>query len=238
MITGFLKKVFGTKHARTIKKLWPLVERTNEFELEFQRLTEDQLKAKTAEFKERLADGESLDDLLPEAYAVVKNACRRLLGQTISVTGDTIEWDMVPYDVQVLGGIQLHLGGIAEMQTGEGKTLVAIMPLYLNALSGRNCQLVTTNDYLAKRDSEWVGFVLTYLRAHGRLYPSTISRPINAARCTRATSPTAPTANSASTICATWAWPHSREHMVQRDHYFGGHRRNRQYPDRRGAGLR
>ncbi len=161
--TAFLKKLFGSKHDRTVKKLLPLVERINQFETEYQQLTEEQLIAKTEEFRERVRNGEKLDDLLPEAYAAVKNACRRMYGRTISVTGDEIVWEMIPYDVQLLGAIHLHSGGIAEMQTGEGKTLVAIMPLYLNALSCRNCQLVTTNDYLARRDSEWVGFILRYL---------------------------------------------------------------------------
>ncbi|MDT8391442.1 MAG: preprotein translocase subunit SecA [Lentisphaeria bacterium] len=163
MIGWFLKKMFGTRNARTLKKMEPLVARVNELELGYQALTEDELKGMTGAFKKRLADGETLDDIMCEAFAVVKNACRRMVGQTITVTEHQLVWDMVPYDVQIVGGIVLHRGDIAEMATGEGKTLVATMPLYLNALSGRNCQLVTVNDYLARRDSEWMGAVFRYL---------------------------------------------------------------------------
>ena len=117
----------------------------------------------TAEFRQRLANGETLDDLMCEAYATVKNACRRLVGREVEVCGQSMVWDMVPFDVQLMGGIALHRGGIAEMATGEGKTLVATLPLYLNALTGRNCQLVTVNDYLALRDSQWMGTVFRFL---------------------------------------------------------------------------
>ncbi|MCK5843753.1 MAG: preprotein translocase subunit SecA [Victivallales bacterium] len=163
MLSFILKTLFGTKSKRDVKKLAPLVLKVNEFDERFKLLSDDQLKAKTPEFKERLANGEMLDDILCEAFAVVKNACRRLCGQTITVCDRETEWNMVPFDVQVMGGIILHHGSIAEMATGEGKTLVATMPLYLNALSGKNCQLVTVNDYLAKRDSEWMGAVYRYL---------------------------------------------------------------------------
>ncbi|MCL1856800.1 MAG: preprotein translocase subunit SecA [Kiritimatiellaeota bacterium] len=159
----FLKKVFGTKHTRDVKKLRPLVERINAVEAEYQGLSEAALKAKTAEFKERVAKGESLDDILPEAFAAVKNACRRLCGQTREVCGHALVWDMVPFDVQLMGGIVLHQGKISEMQTGEGKTLVATLPMYLNALSGKNVHLVTVNDYLARRDSQWMGAIYEYL---------------------------------------------------------------------------
>ncbi|HHU14095.1 MAG TPA: preprotein translocase subunit SecA, partial [Lentisphaerae bacterium] len=138
-------------------------EQINEFEKSYQSLTDDQLKGKTVEFKERVAQGESLDDLLCEAFAVVKNACRRLCGTSREVCGHELVWDMVPFDVQLIGGIVLHQGKIAEMQTGEGKTLVATLPLYLNALSGQNVRLVTVNDYLARRDAQWMGHVLEYL---------------------------------------------------------------------------
>ena len=141
----------------------PLVRKINELEVQYQQLSEEQLLAKTQEFKDRYAKGETLDDLLCEAYAVVKNACRRFCGRQVEVCGHLLTWDMVPFDVQIIGGIVLHQGKIAEMATGEGKTLVASMPLYLNALTGRNCQLVTVNDYLAKRDSEWIGSLLRYL---------------------------------------------------------------------------
>ncbi len=158
-----IKKMLGTKNQRDIKKILPLVDKINRLEEEYQSLTDDQLKAKTDEFKKRLQEGETLDDIMCEAYATVKNACRRLVGTTVDVCGHDIVWDMVPFDVQIIGGIVLHQGKIAEMQTGEGKTLVATMPLYLNALSGKNVHLVTTNDYLARRDAHWMGHVYTYL---------------------------------------------------------------------------
>ncbi len=160
---NLLKPILGTKSQRDIRRLKPLVVKINEIEKSYQSLTDDQLKAKTPEFKERLAKGEKLDDLLCEAFATVKNACRRLCGTTVAVCGHDRVWDMVPFDVQLMGGIVLHRGNIAEMATGEGKTLVATLPLYLNALTGKNCQLVTVNDYLARRDSEWMGYIYTYL---------------------------------------------------------------------------
>ncbi len=161
---GFiLKKIFGTKTQRDVKKMLPLVAKINELEESYQKLTDDQLKAKTEEFKERLKKGETLDDILCEAFATVKNACRRLIGTKNQVSDHELIWDMIPFDVQIMGAIVLHGGNIAEMATGEGKTLVATMPLYLNALSGKNCQLVTVNDFLAKRDSEWMGAVYEYL---------------------------------------------------------------------------
>ena len=163
MLNTLVKKVFGTSHQRAIKQLKPIVEQINRFDEQYQSLSDDQLRTHTDVFKERLKKSETTDDLLPEAFATVKNACRRMVGTEVAVKNQTIVWDMVPYDVQMLGAIALHKGNVAEMQTGEGKTLVAIMPLYLNALSGRNCQLVTVNDYLAKRDSEWVGSVLQWL---------------------------------------------------------------------------
>ena len=159
----YLKKFFGSSNERHVKKLRPMVDLINAKEVEYQKLTEEQLKAKTQEFKDRVQKGEKLDDLIVEAFAVVKNACRRMCGTTITYMGNEEEWNMIPYDVQLIGGMVIHGGGIAEMQTGEGKTLTASLPLYLNALSGRNCQLVTTNDYLAKRDSEWIGSIFKYL---------------------------------------------------------------------------
>ncbi|MFH1476695.1 MAG: preprotein translocase subunit SecA [Verrucomicrobiota bacterium] len=156
-------KIVGTKHQRDLRKLRPLVERINALEQEYQSLAEDQLRAKTVEFKDRLARGASLDSLLCEAFAVVKNACRRLVGTTITVCEHDMVWDMVPFDVQLMGGMVLHQGKIAEMATGEGKTLVATMPLYLNSLAGGGVHLVTVNDYLARRDSQWMGAVFNYL---------------------------------------------------------------------------
>ncbi|MCB0288842.1 MAG: preprotein translocase subunit SecA [Calditrichaeota bacterium] len=160
---GLLKKIFGSTNERTVKKLSPIVDEINQHTEALQGLSEEALIAKTPEFKERLANGETLDDLLPEAFAVVKEACRRMLGKTIMVTGKEMTWDMVPYDVQLIGGLVLHQGRIAEMATGEGKTLVATLPLYLNALEGKGAHLVTVNDYLAQRDSEWMGEIFRYL---------------------------------------------------------------------------
>ena len=147
---GLLTKLFGTHSQREIKKLQPIVDRILGMEQEYAALSEDALKAKTAEFKERYANGEDLDDLLPEAFAAVREAAWRVLG-------------MKPYPVQLLGGIVLHQGRIAEMKTGEGKTLVAILPCYLNALTGRGVHVVTVNEYLAKRDSDWMGKVYRYM---------------------------------------------------------------------------
>ena len=163
MINAIIKAVFGTKSQRDVKKMAPLVRKINALELEYQKLSDEELQAKTPEFKNRLAAGETLDDLMCEAFAVVKNACRRMVGKTFEVCGQPVTWNMVPFDVQIMGGIALHRGSIAEMATGEGKTLVATMPLYLNALSGKNCQLVTVNDYLAMRDSSWMGVIYNFL---------------------------------------------------------------------------
>ncbi len=158
-----LKKIIGTKNQRDLKKIHPRVDQINAVEEQLQSISDDELKAKTAEFKQRIEAGETVDDLLVEAFAVVKNACRRLVGQTIEVSGNQMTWDMVPFDTQLIGGIVLHEGKIAEMATGEGKTLVATLPVYLNALSGKGVHVVTVNDYLARRDSEWMGTVYTYL---------------------------------------------------------------------------
>ena len=162
---NLLKILFGTKNERELKKLWPIVRKINRIEAEYQaaNLTDEDFPRKTEEFKERFRKGESLDDLLPEAYALVKNACRKLVGTTEEVCGHTLTWNMVPFDVQLIGGIVLHQGKISEMQTGEGKTLVATLPLYLNALAGKNVQLVTVNDYLARRDATWMGHLYRYL---------------------------------------------------------------------------
>ncbi len=163
MISRILKKIFGTKSHRDLKKLSPLVDRIKSIEESLRGLSGEELGAKTDEFRRRIANGETTEDIMCEAFAVVLNACRRLMGTTITVCEHEMEWDMVPYDVQLLGAIVLHRGCIAEMATGEGKTLVATMPLYLNALTGKNCQLVTVNDYLARRDAEWMGAVYRYL---------------------------------------------------------------------------
>ncbi|HHM01600.1 MAG TPA: preprotein translocase subunit SecA [Caldithrix abyssi] len=163
MIQSVFKKVFGSKNDREVKRLSLIVDEINAYYEEFQSLSEEQLKAKTDEFRQRLQEGETTDDILPEAFAVVKDACRRLKGVSWNVAGRDMVWDMIPFDVQLVGGIVLHQGKIAEMATGEGKTLVATLPLYLNALEGKGAHLVTVNDYLAQRDSEWMGHVLEYL---------------------------------------------------------------------------
>ncbi|MEI7651803.1 MAG: preprotein translocase subunit SecA [Verrucomicrobiota bacterium] len=163
MFLSILKLFAGNHHRRHHRKCAPVVKQINLLESEYQKLTDDQLRAKTAEFKARHAAGESLDALLPEAFAVVKNAARRLCGTQAIVCDHELTWEMVHFDVQLIGGITLHQNKIAEMATGEGKTLVATLPLYLNALTGRNCQLVTVNDYLARRDSEWMGHLYRWL---------------------------------------------------------------------------
>lgn len=200
-----IKKIFGDKHAKDIKRIQPIVGEINKHFEEYQKLTDDELKSKTVEFrnrikevtseieteiseiKEKLKDElpleeseplwdelevlqkdlddtitEVLNEILPEAFAVVKDTCRRLVGQSWEITGHKILWDMVPFDVQLIGGVILHEGKIAEMATGEGKTLVATLPMYLNALPGRGVHLVTVNDYLAKRDSEWMGKIFEF----------------------------------------------------------------------------
>ena len=152
------------KRARkTYHKFEPLVAEINEVEEQYGSLSDEELRAKTQEFRDRFEAGETIDDLLPEAFAAVKQACRRLCGKSWEAGGSTITWDMVPYDVQLAGGMELHRGNIAEMATGEGKTLVAVLPLYLNALAGKGVHLITVNDYLARRDSEWMGKVYEFL---------------------------------------------------------------------------
>jgi len=200
MVGWLFKKIIGTKNQREVRRMRPIVERVNTIELELQKLTDEQLQAKTPELKARIEEGRTrldipallaearkleaelrtedakpvrrraheleqqiLEQILPEAFAVVKNACRRLCGREVTVRGHALKWDMVPFDVQSAGGIALHRGNIAEMATGEGKTLVATLPVYLNALTGRGVHVVTVNDYLAARDSEWMGEVYRFL---------------------------------------------------------------------------
>src|SRR6266550_1881788 len=150
MIQKLLAKVVGTQNDRELKRLRPLVEQINALEPSVQPLSDDALRGKTAEFKQRFATGETLDDLLPEAFAVVREVGRRVL-------------NMRHFDVQLIGGAVLHKGKIAEMKTGEGKTLVATLPAYLNALEGKGVHVVTVNDYLARRDSEWMGKIYRFL---------------------------------------------------------------------------
>src|SRR5580704_18740214 len=167
MISFLLKKFSGRHYRKFLDQCRPIVVRINEFEQQYQQLTEEQLRAKTDEFRARVAAAAdkraALDEVLPEAFAAVKNAARRLVGRKIMVCDHELTWDMVHFDVQLIGGMALHQGEIAEMATGEGKTLVATLPLYLNALTGRNTQLVTVNDYLARRDSEWMGHLYNFL---------------------------------------------------------------------------
>ena len=206
MLKSLVKKVLGDRHAREVKKLQPVLDEIDRHYTGLAALSDDELKAKTDEFRERIraateavreqieevraekrasedADHREqlsvrlgqleeelketlegvLDDLLAEAFAVVKDTCRRLVGTEVTFTGTTAEWNMIPYDVQLIGGISLHEGKVAEMQTGEGKTLSATLPVYLNALAGRGVHLVTVNSYLAQRDAEWMGAIYRFL---------------------------------------------------------------------------
>lgn len=163
MLKGVFKCFAGRHYKKFLRECAPIVRRINELDNEYMNLSTDLLKLHTARFRERYQGGESLDNLLPEAFATVKNAARRLVGTKVIVCEQEFVWDMVHYDVQLIGGIALHKNYIAEMATGEGKTLVATLPLYLNALSGKNCQLVTVNDYLARRDSQWMGALFEFL---------------------------------------------------------------------------
>lgn len=201
---NLIKKVFGDKHSKDQKILWPIVDEIKEEYESIKNLTDDEIKGKTQEFKNRIQEytaeirgkieelklqlqsneefdrhkvyeeievledelndkfEEILDEILPEAFAVIKATCERLVGKSWTIAGAKITWDMVPYDVQLMGGVVLHQGRIAEMATGEGKTLVATLPIYLNALTGRGVHLVTVNDYLALRDSEWMGEIYKF----------------------------------------------------------------------------
>ncbi|MDP2325982.1 MAG: preprotein translocase subunit SecA, partial [Gammaproteobacteria bacterium] len=150
MATNLLTKIFGSRNDRLLKQYRKTVERINALEPEFEKLSDDELRGKTEEFKKRVAAGEALDDLLPEAFAVVREGSKRVM-------------KMRHFDVQLLGGMSLHNGKISEMRTGEGKTLTATLPVYLNALTGRGVHVVTVNDYLANRDAQWMGKLYTFL---------------------------------------------------------------------------
>ncbi len=163
MLSFLFKRLAGRHYRKFLEATRPVVAKINEIEVTYQALSDEQLRAKTDEFRARLKQGETLDQILPEAFATVKNAARRLCGRKIIVCDHELTWDMVHFDVQLIGGIAIHQGKIAEMATGEGKTLVSTLPLYLNALNGRNAQLVTVNDYLARRDSEWMGHLYQFL---------------------------------------------------------------------------
>ncbi|TFG37739.1 MAG: preprotein translocase subunit SecA, partial [Candidatus Aminicenantes bacterium] len=201
----FISKIFPSKHEKDVKHVQPLVEEINSYYEEYQKLSDDELRQKTAEFKELIKQStleldekiiecqaklkgdlthqerqdiygeledldkqlqeaieDTLNEILTQAFAVVKDTCRRLVGTEWTVAGQKTRWDMIPFDVQLIGGIVLHQGKIAEMATGEGKTLVATLPMYLNALTGKGVHLITVNDYLAKRDSEWMGEIFKF----------------------------------------------------------------------------
>jgi preprotein translocase subunit SecA len=165
MLQKIISRILGDQNLKAIKKLEPIVDKINKFEKEYsEKFTKDEdFTKKTQEFKDRLEKGESVDDILPETFALVKTACRRLMGRSWNVRGIDKEWDMIPYDVQLVGGVVLHQGKISEMKTGEGKTLVCTMPVYLNALTGKGVFVVTVNDYLAHRDAEWMSGLYTFL---------------------------------------------------------------------------
>jgi preprotein translocase subunit SecA len=189
MLQSLFKKVFGSRNERLVKQYLQKVKAINALEPAMEKLSDFDLAGKTAEFKTRLENGESLDKLLPEAFAVVREASKRVLG-------------MRHFDVQMVGGMVLHDGKIAEMRTGEGKTLMATLAAYLNALTGKGVHVVTVNDYLASRDAEWMGRLYGFLGLttgstcrRCRTTPSRLRTP--------PTSPTAPTTNTASTTCAT-----------------------------------
>ena len=190
MFGSLARAIFGTANDRSLKAYQRRVPEINALEAGIAALDDDALRGKTAEFRARIAGGTTLDELLPEAFAVTREAARRVLG-------------MRHFDVQLIGGMVLHSGRIAEMKTGEGKTLVATLAVYLNALAGKGVHVVTVNDYLARRDAEEMGQLYAFLGlSTGVIVPGT-SPTTSAARPMRPTSPTAPTTSSASTTCAT-----------------------------------
>ncbi|MFY8268052.1 MAG: preprotein translocase subunit SecA, partial [Terrimicrobiaceae bacterium] len=170
MLSWILKKIVGNKNQRELRRMLPIVKQINEIEGGLQSVPDEALRAKTLEWKDRLSKIQEPDKLaleleaiLPEAFAVVKNGARRLCGREFIVCGHPLTWNMVHFDVQLIGGMVLHRGRIAEMATGEGKTLVATLSVYLNALTGRGVHVITVNDYLAQRDAEWMGQLYTFL---------------------------------------------------------------------------
>ena len=170
MVSWILKAVLGSKNQRELRRIRPIVEKINRLDKEFESWSDEQFREKTAQWKAELSKiddpvalARRLNEILPEAFAAVKNVARRLCGKTWMVCDQPVTWNMVHFDVQLIGGIALHEGKIAEMATGEGKTLVATCPLYLNALTGRGVHLITVNDYLARRDAEWMGEIFRAL---------------------------------------------------------------------------
>ena len=166
---GLMQKLFGDRKTRLMSRVVDEIAAVKEWAERYRELGEADFPKKTEEFASRIRDGETLDQLLPEAYGLAYEACRRLVGRTWDVVGHPITWDMVPFDAQIAGAIILHQGKIAEMATGEGKTLVATMPLYLNALAKKGAHLVTVNDYLARRDAEWMGEIYRFPRRERRI---------------------------------------------------------------------
>src|SRR5436190_8025796 len=226
MIGLIVKKIIGSKNEREVKRLRPLVAQINTLEAELQKLPDDALRQKTSAWKEELSKIEDreelarrLNEILPEAFAVVKNACRRLWGTEITVRGHPLKWEMIPFDVQLIGGYALHSGRIAEMATGEGKNLVATLPVYLNALSGRGVHVVTVNDYLAARDGEWMGAVYKLLGLtvgvilHDQ--PPSVRREQYNCDITYGTN-----AEFGSDYLRDNGMAERKEHQVQRGHYF------------------
>ena len=164
MVLGFLKRLFGTAQERVLRKYRKIVDEVNRYEIALQGLSDEELKDMTRIFRERLQEGESVDDLLPEALCCGEECVPPFMGfRKMHLFGYDQRWDMIPYDVQIIGAIAMHYGTIAEMQTGEGKTLTAAMPLYLNALTGKPVHLVTVNDYLVERDCQWIGAIFRWL---------------------------------------------------------------------------
>ncbi len=196
MATTFLTKIFGSRNDRLLKQYRKVAARINALEPEFEKLGDDELRGKTQQFRDRLAAGETIEQLLPEAFAVVREASKRVM-------------KMRHFDVQLVGGMALHEGKIAEMRTGEGKTLTATLPVYLNALGGKGVHVVTVNDYLANRDAQWMGRLYGFLGWTGGVNLPRMRRE-DKQPPTTPTSPTAPTTSTASTTCATtWStrWP-------------------------------
>ena len=199
IINNVLSKVVGSRHDRVIKKFTKLVAQINSFEKDMQSLGDDELRAKTQQFRERLDKEDSLESILPEAFAVVREASQRVLGER-------------HYDVQLIGGMVLNEGCISEMGTGEGKTLVATLPAYINALSGKGVHIVTVNDYLAKRDAEWMGKVFNFLGLEVGVAISGMSGE-EKRRHIAATLPMQPTTSLGLITCATiWHFHKTKKH--------------------------
>ena len=201
---SIISKIFGTHSERELKRIYPLVDKIESLKPDMEKLSDEELRGKTREYKERIAGGETLDSLLPEAYATVREAAKRAIG-------------MEHYRVQLIGGIILHQGRIAEMKTGEGKTLVSTLPAYLNALEGKGVHIVTVNDYLAQRDRDWMGKVHEFLGLTVGVVLNTMSTPASASSFIAASksassmlkrlmvSSLSPSASCAASLPCSWA---------------------------------